>query len=223
MSGGSSHVLAASLDPIPRMSYVQRIEDYYEQLWERLPDELALPDYELRRDFLLSEIRPGDRALDLGCGEGTFTELLVTAGAAAVGVEVANAALERARSKHPELDFRLTPISGPLPFEDSSFELVWASEVIEHIADTERWLSEIRRVLVPRGRLLITTPNHTRAAILLHGIERYSEPLGDHLHLYAQRSLRATLDEFGFDQARVRAVAGPPLFKRLLLARGVRA
>jgi SAM-dependent methyltransferase len=187
-----------------------------------LPGELELPDYELRAGFLRHEVRAGDRALDLGCGTGAFTAVLAECGAAAVGVEVANAALARARTEHVELDFRLAPIDGPLPFEDSAFDLVWASEVIEHVADTARWLSEVRRVLAPRGRLLLTTPNHPRLAILVHGLERFSEPLGDHLHLYTQASLATTLDEFGFDQVSVRAVGGPPLLRRLLFARAVR-
>jgi SAM-dependent methyltransferase len=198
------------------------IEDYYEQLWERLPYELVPPDYELRRRFLLEETRPGDRALDLGSGAGLFTAVLAEAAASAVGAEVANAALARARAQRPELDFRLIPIQGPLPFEDNAFDLVWASEVIEHIADTARWLSEVRRVLAPRGRLLLTTPNHPRVAILVHGLERFSEPLGDHLHLYTARSLRATLEEFGFERVSVRAVGGPPLLRRILLGRAVR-
>ncbi len=176
----------------------------------------------MRRAFLLSALRPGDRALDLGCGQGDFTAELASAGAAAVGVEVAQAALERAARAHPDLEFRLAPIDGALPFAEHELDLVWASEVIEHVADTARWLSEIRRVLTPGGRLLVTTPNHPRAAILLHGLERYSEPLGDHLHLYTRRSLRATLLDFGFDGVEIRAAAGAPLFRRLLLARAVR-
>jgi ubiquinone/menaquinone biosynthesis C-methylase UbiE len=199
------------------------MRDYYEELWQRLPAELDPPDFERRLAFLRAEVCAGDRVLDLGCGDGRFTAELARAGAGSVvGMDVAEAALKRARAREPELDFRLAPIDGPLPLEDASFDLVWASEVIEHIADTARWLSEVRRVLAPRGRLLITTPSHGRLRVALGGVERFSEPLGDHLHLYTRASLRTVLQEFGFAEVSVRAVGGPPLLRRMLMARGRR-
>jgi SAM-dependent methyltransferase len=201
---------------------VATVRDYYEELWSELPEELEPPDWELRRRFLLSGVRPADRSLDLGSGSGEFTAVLAGAGAEVVGVEVAEAALARARSRHPELEFRLAPIDGPLPFDDGAFDLVWCSEVIEHVADTARWLSEVRRVLARGGRLLLTTPSHGRLRLTLYGLEPFSEPLGDHLHLYTRRSLRTLLDEFGFGDVSVRTAAGPPLLRRLLLARGIR-
>jgi 2-polyprenyl-3-methyl-5-hydroxy-6-metoxy-1,4-benzoquinol methylase len=198
------------------------VRTYYEELWERLPADLELPDFEARAAFLRSEVRTGERALDVGCGEGSFTALLAEAGASAIGVHVAEAALARARASHAGLDFRLVEVDGPLPFEDGSFDVVWASEVIEHVADTASWLSEVRRVLVPRGRLLMTTPSHGRLRVAVGGVERFSEPLGDHLHLYTRRSLAELLREFGFDGISVRAVSGPPLLRRVLFARALR-
>jgi SAM-dependent methyltransferase len=202
--------------------YGRPIKDYYEDLWERLPDELEPPSFERRLAFLRGSVRAGDRALDLGSGAGDFTAALAEAGAVPIGVEVADAALARARRRHPDRDFRLVPLDRPLPFEDGSFELVWASEVIEHVTDTARWLSEVRRVLVPGGRLLVTTPSHGRLRMALGGIERFSEPLGDHLHLYTRRSLRTLLQEFGFVEIEVRAVEGPPLLRRSLFASAIR-
>jgi SAM-dependent methyltransferase len=198
------------------------VRDYYEELWQRLPDDLEPPDFALRRGFLVDGVRPGDRALDLGCGEGAFTAVLAQAGAEVIGVDVAEAALVRARGRNPGLDFRLAPIEGPLPLQDNSVDLVWSSEVIEHVADSARWLSEVRRVLAPSGRLRLTTPAHGRLRVALQGIERFTEPLGDHLHLYTRRSLRGVLEEFGFEEISVRAAAGLPLLRQLLLARAVR-
>ena len=191
-------------------------------MWEALPDDLEPPLLGPRLAFLRAEVRPGDRALDLGCGTGGFTAALAQAGAQAIGVDVAEAALTRARARHPGLDFRLVPFDGPLPLQDNGFDLVWASEVIEHVADTARWLSEVRRVLAPNGRLLLTTPSHGRLRVALEGVESFSEPLGDHLHLYTKRSLKNLLADFGFEQIDVRPVDGPPLFRRSLFARASR-
>jgi SAM-dependent methyltransferase len=198
------------------------VKDYYENLWDRLPGELELPDFELRSRFVLGEARSADRVLDLGCGDGSFTAALAPNVAEVVGAEVAEAAVRRARRRHPALAFELVPLDGPLPFAGGAFDLVWSTEVIEHVADTARWLSEVRRVLAPAGRLLLTTPNHGRLRLAVGGIERYSEPLGDHLHLYSRRSLEQVLAEFGFARVELRTAGGPPLMRRLLLARATR-
>jgi SAM-dependent methyltransferase len=198
------------------------VRDYYEELWERLPDDLTPPDGALRLRFALDNVGPEDRILDLGSGAGDLTAELDRAGTRALGVEVAEAAVRRAHARHPGLEFRLAPIDGALPLADGEVDVVWSSEVIEHVADTARWLSEIRRVLRPGGRLLLTTPSHGRLRLAVGGLERYSEPLGDHLHLYTARSLRTVLAEFDFQAVQVRAAGGPPLWRRLLLARAVR-
>jgi 2-polyprenyl-3-methyl-5-hydroxy-6-metoxy-1,4-benzoquinol methylase len=198
------------------------VRDYYEELWERLPEELQPPDRAPRLAFLRAHVQPGETVLDLGCGDGWMTAELAALGARPTGVEIARAAVERAQRRHPQLTFALAPIDGPLPMQDNAFDVVWSSEVIEHVADTARWLSEVRRVLKPKGRLLLTTPNHSRLRLLVAGIELYSEPLGDHLHLYSARSLREVLHEFGFDEIEVRGAGGPPLARRILTARAVR-
>ena len=193
---------------------VAGVLDYYEQLWERLPEDLAAPDFARRRAFLLRGAAGTARALDLGCGAGDFTAELTRSGVHAVGADIAQAAIARASRRHPGVEFQVIPLDGPLPFDDGAFELVWASEVIEHVADTAAWLSEVRRVLVPGGRLLLTTPSHGRVPVFVRGIERFSEPLGDHLHLYTRRSLAQVLDEFGFGSIRIRAAGGLPLVWR---------
>ncbi len=143
-----------------------------------------------------------------------------------VGVEVARSAVERARAAHPALDVRLAEIDGPLPLADGTVDLVYAGEVIEHVADTAAWLSEVRRVLGPGGTLLLTTPYHGRlksAAVALTGFERHHDPLGDHLRFYTRRSLRTLLASFGFEAIDVRTAGGPPLLRSSLLASARRA
>jgi ubiquinone/menaquinone biosynthesis C-methylase UbiE len=204
------------------------VRQYYEQLWERLPEGLEPDRFERRRSFLLGQVQRGDRALDLGCGAGEFTAALAEAGVDTVGADVAEAALARARARHPELQFVLVPFDGPLPFEDGSFELVWAGEVIEHVADTTAWLSEIRRVLRSGGSLLATTPAHgplalARVALSRRAYAEHFDPRSDHLRFYSRETLAALLADFGFEAISMRSAGGAPGARRLLLARAVRS
>ena len=197
-----------------------------EDVWAALPEGLEPPDLRLRRAFLLDHVEPGQSVLDAGCGEGTFTALLAQAGAAPVGVEIAERALARARARHPGLDFRLAHEDSPLAFDDASFDVVWASEVLAHVGDTARFVSELRRVLRPHGRLLVTTPYHGRvknAALALTRFEAHFDPRGPQLRFYTPRALRALLLDFGFEHVRVHGAGGPPLVRRLILASAQRA
>jgi ubiquinone/menaquinone biosynthesis C-methylase UbiE len=202
------------------------MREHYEQLWERLPEDLEPWAWEPRRGMLLEHVRPGERVLDLGAGDGDFAAAAAAAGADVVAVEVAEAAVARARRRHPGLDVRLAPIDGPLPLEDASVDLVWCSEVLEHVADTQGFLSEARRVLRPGGRLLVTVPFHGRVRdvlIALAGWERHLDPMSDHLRFYTARSLRETLAFMGFDVDDVRPWGGPPLLRTGLVALARRA
>jgi hypothetical protein len=58
--------------------------------------------------------------------------------------------------------------------------------------------------------------------VALGGVSRFSEPLGEHLHLYTKTSLRGLLEDFGFGTVEVRMAEGPPLLRRSLFARAVR-
>jgi SAM-dependent methyltransferase len=202
--------------------------EYHEALWEAVPPGLQPPEFELRRRFLLEHVHAGERVLDVGCGEGRFTSELVRAGVDAVGLDVAEEPLRRARARDPALDLRVIDDGGPWPQDDASVDAVWAGETIEHVADTAGWCSQARRVLVPGGRLLLSTPNHGRLSVLglacsRRVFESHFDPLADHLRFYTRGSLTRVLGEMGFRDVSVRAVAGAPGARRLLLARAVRS
>ena len=200
--------------------------DYHEALWAALPPGLEPARFELRRRFLLAGVTDGMRVLDLGCGEGAFGAELVRAGAEVLAADVAEEPLRRARAAHPELSVQLIDGEGDWEIEDASFDLVWAGEVIEHVADTARWLSELRRVLRPGGGLRLSTPQLGRMQLLgaaLSGREFAArfEPRSDHLRHYNRATLRALITDFGFEQIVVRPAGGPGA-RGLLLASAVR-
>lgn len=203
---------------------------YHESLWEGVPAGLPPADARLREAFLLDHVAEArerlghvPRVLDIGCGEGHFAAALLCAGAEVVAVDVAAEPLSRAHSQHPALDLRLVEPEAPLPFEDTSFDVVWAGETIEHVADTAQWLSELRRVLRSGGLLLISTPDHPPLSRLWIGLSRaafqaHFDPRADHLRFYTRRLLAELLADFGFADVAVKSAGGLPLARRVLLA-----
>ncbi len=178
-------------------------------VWEALPADAAPERLAERRAFLLAHVHAGETVLDLGCGAGEFGAALTEAGAHPIGVDVAAEALRRAAARVPGLDLRLWRDGEPLPLEDRSVDVVWAGEVIEHVADVAPWLSEVRRVLRPRGTLLLTTPHHGPLTLLGLALsprrfDAHFEPRSDHVRFFSPRTLRALLDDLGFDVAQLR-------------------
>ena len=201
------------------------MRDFYEGVWADLPDDPEPWAWERRRALLLGAVRPGERVLDLGCGAGRFVAALRDAGADPVGVELAEAALERARRNVPGADLRLVEPDGSLPLGHGEVGLVWCSEVLEHVPDTVALLTEVRRVLAPGGRLLVTVPDHgrlRRALIALARHEAHYDPLGQHVRFYTRRSLAGALHATGFKDVRIEPLGGPPLLRSALAARAVR-
>jgi ubiquinone/menaquinone biosynthesis C-methylase UbiE len=202
--------------------------EYHEGLWQAVPEGLEPSDFALRRGFLLDRVGAGERVLDVGCGEGRFTAELARVGARVVGIDVAEEPLRRARARHPELDLRLVGDGRGWELADADFDLVWAGEVIEHVADTAAWLSEVRRVLRPGASLLLSTPAHGRLTLMRLALSRrafadHFDPLGDHLRFYSRETLTRLIGDFGFERIEVRSAGGPPGARRLLLAHAIRS
>ncbi len=201
------------------------MREFYEAFWADAPRDPEPWAWERRRALLLAEARPGERVLDLGCGAGRFLAALRAAGAEPVGVEIAAAAAQRARENVPGADVRLLEPGGALPLGHGEVDLVWCSETLEHIPDVAHALLEVRRVLHPGGRVLITVPFHGRmldTAIALTRFERHFDPLGQHVRFFTHRSLATTLEHAGFDAAQIAAMGGLPLLRRMLVARATR-
>jgi 2-polyprenyl-3-methyl-5-hydroxy-6-metoxy-1,4-benzoquinol methylase len=77
---------------------------YHESLWEQVPEGLDPPLLGPRLAFLMAHAPVGARVLDVGCGEGRLTAELARAGREAVGIDVAEEPLRRARALAPRLE-----------------------------------------------------------------------------------------------------------------------
>lgn len=97
--------------------------------------------------------------LDYGCGAGRSARFLKRIGFNAVGVDVSQEMLEQARSKDRSGEYHHIP-SGILPFEDSTFDLIFSSFVfleVSRIEEIERILKEMKRVLRNDGIIIFVT------------------------------------------------------------------
>ncbi|HWH10214.1 MAG TPA: class I SAM-dependent methyltransferase [Solirubrobacteraceae bacterium] len=184
--------------------------DYFDRIWATVPDGAEPENFAIRRDYLLANVAPGDRVLDIGCGDGAFTAALATAGALPVGADVADEALRRARARNPQLELHLLDDrpDAQLPFAPSSFDVVWAGELLEHLRDPRALLDDVRRVLSGTGRLLLSTPDHPfllrlRLALSRPAFEAHFDPRSDHLRFFTPRTLALLLDDAGFDRPRI--------------------
>jgi len=179
---------------------------YDDELWELVPEDRPPPP-----EHLVEFVRDlgGRRALDLGCGDGRLTQEL--AAEQLVAADVSEVALERARALLPRAELRALAPGDVLPYPDSDFDLVLCAETLEHVQDVQWLLSEVRRVLEPRGRLAVTTPAHGRLTgldVLVRGFERRFDPFSPHLRFFTARSLAGALDATGFDLVSLRRSEG---------------
>ena len=170
---------------------------YDDELWELVPQEPGPPPPQLV-DFVCSLGHAG-RALDLGSGDGRLSAGIDAAELTAA--DVSRVALERARPRLPGARIVELEPDAPLPFGDGAFDLVLTAETAEHVRDLQLFLSEIRRVLVPGGRLALTTP--ATAPLVRPG-----DPLSPHMRRFTSGSLRRVLDDLGFDVESLRRRSG---------------
>jgi SAM-dependent methyltransferase len=136
---------------------VEQMEYTGERMMPQDADEQTFWEHIYRYRFA-ARIAAGQRVLDIACGEGYGTAALRSAGARSVlGVDVDPAACDHA-SRTYAVETRLGSALS-IPVEMKSIDLVVSFETIEHINDHERFLDECKRVLVPGGSLVISTPD----------------------------------------------------------------
>ncbi len=109
----------------------------------------------------------GKAVLDLGCAGGFMAEAMAARGAAVTGIDPAAEAIEAARhhAASEKLDIRYdVGVGEALPYADASFDAVVCVDVLEHVADLGKVLSEVVRVLRPGGLFLFDTINRNPIA-----------------------------------------------------------
>jgi len=147
----------------------------------------------------------GKRVLDLGCRDGSLTQYYTT-GNIVTGVDIDQRALSRARARLGILTIWLNLNCEQLPFDDGSFEVAVAGEVLEHLLNPSFIVAEVHRILGPGGIFIGSVPNsfHWRARLaFLRGLS-IEDPA--HLHLFSRPEVLKLLR--GFEHVELVPVGG---------------
>lgn len=160
-------------------------------------------------DFRHFPLEPGDRVLDLGCGEGRHViSAYLEASIESIGVDLSVRDLQTTRDKFsgfeqaddPARLFALASANAlELPFADNTFDKVICSEVLEHIPDYQGALAEIQRILKPGGLFCASVPRRWPEKICWVLSEAYYNVPGGHVRIFKARELRGDIEELGFN------------------------
>lgn len=193
--------------------YAQRTQDapldydgYYGE------SNLSVPDFiSSRLDEIFASFAPyreSNRLLDIGCGAGSLLQAARRAGWRAEGLEVSRTAAEHVRSEGFEV------FCGELSearYPSGHFDVVTASEVIEHLEDPHELLAEVARILRPGGLFWATTPHGRGISARVLGTDWSTVCPPEHLQLFSLGGARRILERAGFRRVSVTSRGCNPL------------
>ncbi len=107
--------------------------------------------------------QPGERILDIGCGDGQLTQRIAGSGASVVGIDSSAAMVTAARGRGVKAD------KGPaekLPYPEHTFEAVFSNAALHWVRGQDEMLSEVHRVLRPGGRFVAEMGGHGNIAAI---------------------------------------------------------
>jgi len=168
--------------------------------------------------FLFDDyVEPGDKVLDLGCGNGRFFEVLKDKRVDYIGVDFSEKLIEIAKKRFPEAKFLVADALN-LPFPNNFFDKVYTISVFHHIPSEEfrlQFLKEVKRVLKKEGLLILTvwkikTKNNLLSVIkytILKLIgkldwgdtfESWNKKIQRYFHIFSKKELKRLLNEADF-------------------------
>jgi SAM-dependent methyltransferase len=146
-----------------------------------------------------SSYRQTNRLLEVGFGAGALLRAAARAGWAAEGLEISKPAVDHVRKDG------LKVFCGPLSearYPGGCFDVVVATELLEHVDDPESLVREIARVLRPGGLFWATTPNVDGITSRILGLD-WPMVCADHLHLFSRKGVSKLLRSAGFGRVRI--------------------
>ena len=159
-------------------------------------------------DFDKLGVRPGQRVLDLGAGAGRHSFELYRRGAEVVAFDQDAPELENVAAMFAAMELegevpagaKATTVVGDalrMPFPDGHFDIVIASEILEHVPEDEEAMRELVRVVRPGGRVVVTVPRWFPERVCWALSDAYHANEGGHVRIYRADELEAKLSAAG--------------------------
>lgn len=186
-------------------------ENYYKKYWENdyvLSGHVSTPPHwskkELKLYYEAIKEYVGTRVLDIGCGDGTFLKFLIetTSSVSYVGgLDISSFAIEKAKTIVSDANLIVGSAEDKLPFEDKTFDTIFMNDVIEHLLDVSATLTHINSLLIPKGKLIIITPDYNwlkKIIISAFFWEKFFYPTNPHIRFFTKKSMDSLLLKHGF-------------------------
>lgn len=191
---------------LPSLDKAQDYDDYYGDYNLSVPAFIAVRIKEILAGF--DAYRSSNRLLDVGFGAGTLLQAAAGQGWDAQGVEVSRPAYEHVR----DLGFRV--FLGELAqaqYPNNHFDVVVASEILEHLPQPRLFLQEVARILRPGGLFWATTPHGRGLSYRLIGLKWSVVSPPEHLQVFSTTGLRRLLGQAGLRNVSLRTHGFNPL------------
>jgi ubiquinone/menaquinone biosynthesis C-methylase UbiE len=195
------------------MDTAPQIKGYYETYWQKGKDTFSGDQQGYAENFRrwmgrqLVDLPPSSPILEVGCGDGSFSKELAKYSADITAIDISESQIaENNRNRHlGGITFRQHDVAERLPYPDQTFQVIWCSEVLEHLFDPAFALVEMYRVLNPGGKLLVTVPYHGRFKNVLIALFKFDEhytPSNPHIRFYTKATLSRLARKAGFSAVR---------------------
>jgi SAM-dependent methyltransferase len=149
------------------------------------------------REYVISKVpKAAETILDVGCGNGWAAKELLPRGKKVFSLDISVTNPSEVKKLYPSSsNLGIAADSFRLPFNNASFDCVFASEIIEHVFDPSKFVEELFRVVKKGGSLIVTTPYKEKLIYYLCIHCNKKTPANSHIHSFDEKKLKSLYDE----------------------------